>query len=182
MCIRDSKNLFLQTYLNTSFSGEADRATRNLATGGVIYDRSKKFSLQLQHYIERMNGDFRFVWGLDYFLTLPDTRGTILSDSDITDNRDNNGNGEAGSPNHYYDENDSFFYDEGEAYRNIDSLNQISNYNPTAIWGSNPYDANLFSGDNVQGAVGDNLDNDSCLLYTSPSPRDATLSRMPSSA
>ena len=41
-----------------------------------------------------MNGDFRFVWGLDYFLTLPDTRGTILSDSDITDNRDNNG--------HYY--------------------------------------------------------------------------------
>ena len=35
----------------------------------------------------------------------------------------------------------SFFYDEGEAYRNIDSLNQISNYNPTAIWGSNPYDA-----------------------------------------
>ena len=27
----------------------------------------------------------------------------------------------------------------------------------------------------------DNLDKD-CLLYTSPSPRDATLSRMPSSA
>ena len=26
------------------------------------------------------------------------------------------------------------------------------------------------------------LDNNSCLLYTSPSPRDATLSRMPSSA
>ena len=25
-------------------------------------------------------------------------------------------------------------------------------------------------------------DNDTCLLYTSPSPRDATLSRMPSSA
>ena len=25
-------------------------------------------------------------------------------------------------------------------------------------------------------------DDDSCLLYTSPSPRDATLSRMPSSA
>ena len=27
-----------------------------------------------------------------------------------------------------------------------------------------------------------NNDNGSCLLYTSPSPRDATLSRMPSSA
>ena len=26
------------------------------------------------------------------------------------------------------------------------------------------------------------MDKDSCLLYTSPSPRDATLSRMPSSA
>ena len=26
------------------------------------------------------------------------------------------------------------------------------------------------------------IDNKSCLLYTSPSPRDATLSRMPSSA
>ena len=154
------KNLFLQTYLNTSFSGESDRATRNLATGGVIYDRSKKFSLQLQHYIERLNGDLRFVWGLDYFLTLPDTKGTILSDRDLTDKRDNNGNGEAGSPNFFYDENDSFFYEDGEAYRNIDSLNQISNYSPVSAWGSNPYDALLFSGDNVQGAVRDNLDND----------------------
>ena len=26
------------------------------------------------------------------------------------------------------------------------------------------------------------IDSDGCLLYTSPSPRDATLSRMPSSA
>ena len=26
------------------------------------------------------------------------------------------------------------------------------------------------------------IDNEACLLYTSPSPRDATLSRMPSSA
>jgi len=154
------KNLFLQTYLNTSFSGESDRATRNLATGGVIYDRSKKFSLQLQHYIERLNGDLRFVWGLDYFLTLPDTKGTILSDRDLTDKRDNNGNGEAGSPNFFYDENDSFFYEDGEAYRNIDSLNQISNYSPVSAWGSNPYDALLFSGDNVQGAVRDKLDND----------------------
>ena len=28
----------------------------------------------------------------------------------------------------------------------------------------------------------DGIPNQSCLLYTSPSPRDATLSRMPSSA
>ena len=27
-----------------------------------------------------------------------------------------------------------------------------------------------------------NVNNEACLLYTSPSPRDATLSRMPSSA
>jgi len=154
------KNLFLQTYLNTSFSGDSNRPTRNLATGGIIYDRSKKFSLQIQHFIEKMNGDFRFVWGLDYFLTLPDTKGTILSDSDLTDKRDNNGNGEAGSPNFYFDQDDSFFYEEGEAYRNIDSSGQISNYSPIAIWGANPYDATLFSGDNVLGAVRDKLDND----------------------
>ena len=64
----------------------------------------------MQHYLERLNGDLRFVWGLDYFLTLPDTRGTILSDRNMNDYRDNNnGNGEAGSPNHYFDEDDSFF-------------------------------------------------------------------------
>ena len=34
------------------------------------------------------------------------------------------------------------------------------------------------SGKNVQLLIG----NGTCLLYTSPSPRDATLSRMPSSA
>ena len=45
-------------------------------------------------------------------------------------------------------------------YRNIDSLNQISNYSPVAAWGSSAYDANIFSGDNVTGAVKDGLDND----------------------
>ena len=47
-----------------------------------------------------------------------------------------------------------------------------------------------FASDNVTGACPEVLDailkaNDgdrTCLLYTSPSPRDATLSRMPSSA
>ena len=32
------------------------------------------------------------------------------------------------------------------------------------------------------GATGAEVEADACLLYTSPSPRDATLSRMPSSA
>ncbi|GIS54116.1 hypothetical protein Ct9H90mP29_11580 [bacterium] len=57
------KNLFLQSYLNTSYSGDPDRPTRNLATGSIIYDRSKKFSFQLQHLNEWKNGDIRFVWG-----------------------------------------------------------------------------------------------------------------------
>lgn len=154
------KNFFFQTYLNSSYSGDPSHPTRNLATGSTIYDRSKKFSLQLQHYYERLNGDFRFVWGLDYFLTLPNTRGTILSDRDKNDYRDNNGNGEAGSPNHFVDYNDSYFYNIGEPYRNIDSLNQSSIYNPITAWGSNSYNADIFGADNVIGAVRDNIDND----------------------
>ena len=55
--------------MNSSYSGKSDRPTRNLATGSIIYDRSKKFSAQLQHVNEWKNGDIRFVWGLDYFLT-----------------------------------------------------------------------------------------------------------------
>ena len=47
---------------------------------------------------EWKNGDLRFVWGLDYFLTMPDTRGTILSDKNLIDRRDNNGNGESVLP------------------------------------------------------------------------------------
>ena len=34
----------------------------------------------------------------------------------------------------------------------------------------------------VEGAGGSVLDTNGCLLYTSPSPRDGTKSRMPSSA
>ena len=154
------KNLFLQAYLNSSFSGESTNPTRNLATGSLIYDRSKKFSLQLQHFIERMNGDFRFVWGIDYFLTLPDTKGTILADKDGSDLRDNNGNGEAGSPNHYFDRNDSFFFETGESFRNLDSSG-VSSFDPTAIWNANsPYDEISLGDDNVSGAIKDGLDND----------------------
>ena len=34
------KNFFFQTYLNSSYSGDTDRPTRNLATGSIIYDLS----------------------------------------------------------------------------------------------------------------------------------------------
>ena len=40
----------------------------------------------------------------------------------------------------------------------------------------------VFSGGDYQLMVTDNSNGCTCLLYTSPSPRDATLSRMPSSA
>ena len=45
--------------------------------------------------------------------------------------------------------------------------------------------AGCLTDDEITDASGDDLDellNYGCLLYTSPSPRDATLSRMPSSA
>ena len=144
------KNFFLQTYLNSSYSGDVNRPTRNLATGSIIYDRSKKFSAQLQHVNEWMNGDFRFVWGLDYFLTMPDTRGTILSDKNLLDRRDNNGNGEAGSPYVFDDKNDNTWYDDGEGYTrwDTDNLTQFGAPNDSS------------NNDSVLGAIADKLDND----------------------
>jgi len=132
------KNFFMQSYLNTSFSGNPDRPTRNLSTGGTIYDRSGKWSTQLQHSMELLDGNFRFVWGIDYFLTMPDTRGTILSDNDLVDRRDNNGNGEGLSPISYTDYNDNLLFDDGE------QLN---------VWSSD-------STDNVLNAIQDGIDND----------------------
>ena len=132
------KNFFLQSYLNTSFSGNPKRPTRNMSTGGTIYDRSGKWSTQLQHSMDLMNGNFRFVWGIDYFLTMPDTRGSILSDNKLVDRRDNNGNGEAFSPISYADFNDNLLYDDGE------ELN---------VWSSD-------STDNVLNAIQDGIDND----------------------
>ena len=82
------------------------RLSRNLATGGTIYDRSKKFSTQLQQANEFLDGNLRFVWGIDYFMTMPDTRGTILRDNNGNDRRDNDGDGEAGSPNTFGDQNE----------------------------------------------------------------------------
>ncbi|MBT3216583.1 MAG: TonB-dependent receptor [Candidatus Marinimicrobia bacterium] len=142
------KNFFLQTYLNSSYSGDPSHPTRNLATGSLIYDRSKKFSAQLQHVNEWKDGNIRFVWGLDYFLTLPDTRGTILSDKNYTDNRDNNGTGESGSPYIFHDINDNTWYEDGEAF------SKWATDNGTATG------ALLDSTDAVLGAIADGLDND----------------------
>ncbi|MFL2998584.1 MAG: TonB-dependent receptor domain-containing protein [Candidatus Neomarinimicrobiota bacterium] len=144
------KNLFFQTYLNSSYSGDLDRPTRNLATGSPIFDRSKKFSAQLQHLNEWNNGDLRFVWGLDYFLTLPDTRGTILSDKDLNDRRDNNGNGEAGSPYIFDDKNGDTWYSDGEGYSRWDTDNLTQFGAPNDLPGS----------DSVLGAIADKIDND----------------------
>ena len=148
------KNFFWQSYLNTSMSGKynpdyplAYSPTRNLATGGTIYDRSRKFSSQIQHAMELMDGDFRFVWGADYFLTMPDTRGTILSDDNLVNGRDDNGNGEAGSPVTWADFNDNTRHDRGEMYTRWATDNGRKNgvIGPT---------------DNVKGAVADGIDND----------------------
>ena len=154
------KNFFLQTYLNSSYSGDPTHPTRNMATGGLIYDRSKKFSAQFQHTMELLKGDFRFVWGLDYFLTMPDTRGTILSDKQLTDRRDNNGNGEAGSPYTFADRNDNTFYDDGEFYSTWAT-------NTTGIFGGTPTDTlnvnsdgSVTYSDNVLHALADGYDND----------------------
>ncbi len=144
------KNFFFQAYLNSSYSGDMNRPTRNLATGSVIYDRSKKFSAQLQHLNEWNDGDIRFVWGLDYFLTMPDTRGTILSDKNLLDRRDNNGNGEAGSPYIFDDKNDNTWYDDGEGYSRWDTDNLTQFGVPN----------DLSTNDSVLGAIADNLDND----------------------
>ena len=63
------------------------------------------------------------------------------------------------------------------------SLEEIANYIVSDGKGilaadeSNPTCGKRFDSIEVE-----NSENNSCLLYTSPSPRDATLSRMPSSA
>ena len=143
------KNFFLQTYLNTSYSGNPDKPTRSLATGGRIYDRSKKFSAQFQHVLEFFKGNFRFVWGLDYFLTLPDTRGTILADKSMSDRVDNNGNGEAGSPYFFDDANSNGYYDDNEGYIRWSSLTP-----------GTPGGTPLTEADSVKGAIADGIDND----------------------
>lgn len=171
------RNFFLQAYLNTSHSGNPKKPTRNLATGGLIYDRSKKFSAQFQHAMEFFNGNFRFVWGLDYFLTMPDTRGTILSDKEGWDHRDNNGNGEAGSPIVFADANDNTWYDKGEGYTRWNTEGEpFEDTNGDGAWntgepfedlnGNGVYDKPgtqfgvIPTEDYARGAIADGIDND----------------------
>ena len=87
---------------------------------------------------------------MDYFLTMPDTRGTILSDKDLSDGRDNNGNGEAGSPYVFDDRNDDTWYDDGERFTRwaTDDLSQFSSLTDST------------HSDAVFGAISDGLDND----------------------
>ena len=153
------KNFFLQTYLNTSYSGDPTHPTRNLATGSLIFDRSKKFSAQLQHVNEWKNDDIRFVWGVDYFLTLPDTRGTILSDKNFSDQRDNNGNGEAGSPYVFNDRNDDTWYDAGERFTKWNTNNGTSSGIPMDSIGM-ANDSTIIYDDAVSNAIADGIDND----------------------
>ena len=148
------KNFFWQSYLNTSNSGEynpnyplALSPTRNLATGSTIFDRSKKFSSQFQHSINLMNENLRFVWGADYFLTMPNTKGTILADNNLSNKRDDNGNGEAGSPISWTDYNDNFNYDKGEMFNIWKTHNGLQ-------------DGEFEPIDNVKGAIADGIDND----------------------
>tara|TARA_Y100000590_G_scaffold87238_2_gene97812 strand:- start:5574 stop:9770 length:4197 start_codon:yes stop_codon:yes gene_type:complete len=153
------KNFFLQTYWNSSYSGDPSHPTRNMANGSIIYDRSKKFSIQFQHANEWKNGDIRFVWGWDYFLTMPDTRGTILSDLNGTDRKDNTGNGEAGSPYIFADRNDNGWVDIGENYSRWSTVGGTST---GSILDSIGLDAagNIIYEDAVLGAISDGLDND----------------------
>ena len=77
-------------------------------------------------------------------------RGTILSDKNYTDRRDNNGDGEAGSPYIFDDKNDNTWYDDGEGYTrwDTDDLSQFAD----------PLDSAGI--DAVLGAIADGLDND----------------------
>ena len=153
------KNLFLQTYLNSSYSGDPDKPTRNLATGSPIYDRSKKFSAQMQQVNEWKSGDIRFVWGLDYFLTMPNTRGTILRDRNGTDKIDNNGDGEAGSPYRYIDADGNGYLSPNDTYSHWSTSNGSQSGIPldSLTIGNN---GQTIYEDGVTGAIADGLDND----------------------
>ena len=72
--------------------------------------------------------------------------------------------------------------------RDLPSLEQLENYDPDLVTRIYSADGEVLSELFVQKRVFVELNNipkhmqNACLLYTSPSPRDATLSRMPSSA
>ena len=72
--------------------------------------------------------------------------------------------------------------EEGE----YDVVVRIENSECEGVFSNNPVDVSPLAGLRITMPPGDQLickeADKTCLLYTSPSPRDATLSRMPSSA
>ena len=70
------KNWFSQYYINRSQSGD----TRGYTLGNIIKDTSENSAFQLQNSFNINSLNTKFVWGLDYFRTAPQTYGTILND------------------------------------------------------------------------------------------------------
>ncbi len=70
------KNWFSQFYMNQSFSGK----TRGYNLGNRILDESKNYAFQIQNNFDSQSLNTKFVWGMDYFRTDPQTYGTILND------------------------------------------------------------------------------------------------------
>jgi hypothetical protein len=70
------KNWFSQFYMNQSFSGD----TRGYNLGNRIIDKSRNYAYQLQYNFKIPTIDSKFVWGIDYFKTEPNTNGTIIND------------------------------------------------------------------------------------------------------
>ena len=69
-------------------------------------------------------------------------------------------------------------------FKQVD-YNKIKSFYKVPFVGNNPNENEILIGNDVAARLGIRIGDEviiSCLLYTSPSPRDATLSRMPSSA
>ena len=83
----------------------------------------------------------------------------------------------------FLDENSKVVYQglTGSQGRYYGLLNK--EYGTNVVAGTNPKKAGTdVEGIPIYGSVGDAVEATGCLLYTSPSPRDRTRSRMPSSA
>lgn len=113
------KKWFFQAYINKSHSGE----TRGYNLGDRIIDQSSNLALQIQHNDKyRIDKTYttEFIWGVDYFRTMPKTFGTILNDGPngydndgdniflISDGLDNDNDGEIDEINEGIDEPDEF--------------------------------------------------------------------------
>ena len=59
---------------------------------------------------------------------------------------------------------------------------QSGNFTASATWGGTPADGDTFTISAGHSVTSSTINMPTCLLYTSPSPRDDGVSRMPSSA